>query len=337
LGPYFTDTYRTPWGRAVNYDGPDSDEVRGFVIGNACYWVREFHIDALRLDAIHGIYDFQARHVLAELTARVHETARALGRRVQVIAESDLNDPRLVRPVERGGFAMDAQWSDDFHHAVHVALTGERVGYYEGFAEHGDIAAIADALERRFVFEGQYAPHRRRRHGAPATDVSASHFVISIQNHDQVGNRAAGERMGALVSPDALRLAAALLLLAPYVPLLFMGEEYGEPAPFLYFVSHSDAELIDAVRRGRREEFASFGWSGTVPDPQSIETFERSRLHFELAGEGEHARLRAMYSELLSLRRTEPALRPGAARITVRRDAPARWIAMRLDAPGARA
>jgi len=335
FGPYFTDIYRTPWGSAVNYDGPDSDEVRAFVIGNACYWVREYHVDALRLDAIHGIYDFQARHVLAELTARVHETARELGRRVQVIAESDLNDPRLVRPVERGGYAMDAQWSDDFHHAVHVALTGERAGYYEGFAHHGAVAAIADALERRFVFQGQYAPHRRRRHGAPALDVSADHFVISIQNHDQVGNRAGGERLGALVSCDALRLAGALLLLAPYVPLLFMGEEYAEPAPFLYFVSHSDAELIDAVRRGRREEFASFAWTGTVPDPQAIETFDASRIHFELAAEGEHARLRAMYRELLTLRRAEPALRPGAARITVRHDAPARWIAMRLDAPAA--
>ena len=253
-----------------------------------------------------------------------------------MIAESDLNDPRLLRPVEKGGYAMDAQWSDDFHHAVHVALTGENAGYYEGFAHYGDIAAVADALERRFVFLGQYAPHRRRRHGAPAVDVSADHFIISIQNHDQVGNRATGDRLSVLVPPETLRLAAALLLLAPYVPMLFMGEEYGEVAPFLYFVSHSDPDLVEAVRTGRREEFASFGWPGEVPAPQSEETFARSHIHFELGNEGEHAKLREMYRELLAIRREEPALRPGAARIAVRRDASARWISMRLDAPGAR-
>ena len=336
FAPYFTDVYRTPWGSAVNYDGPDSDEVRRFVIENACYWIADFHIDALRLDAIHGIFDFQARHVLAELTARVHALAAEFGRKVKVIAESDLNDPRLLRSVEKGGYDMDAQWSDDFHHALHVALTGESAGYYEGFAHYGEIQAIADALARRFVFQGQYAPHRRRRHGAPALDISADHFIISIQNHDQVGNRATGDRLGALVPPDALRLAAALLLLSPYVPMLFMGEEYGETSPFLYFVSHEDRDLAEAVRRGRREEFRSFGWTGEVPDPLSPETFARSRIHFELGSEGEHARLRAMYRELLAIRREEPALRPGAADITVQSEASARWIAMRLDAPGAR-
>lgn len=336
FGPYFTHAYRTPWGPAVNYDGAGSDEVRRFIIENACYWVREFHIDALRLDAVHGIYDFRAVHLTEALTEQVHATADALGRHVEIIAESDLNDPRLLRPVEQGGYAMDAQWSDDFHHAVHVALTGERAGYYRGFAEHGDIEAIADALARRFVFQGQYASHRRREHGAPAHDVSADHFVIFIQNHDQVGNRAAGDRLGALVSPGALKLAAALLLLAPYVPLLFMGEEYGETSPFLYFVSHDDRDLVEAVRKGRREEFESFGWTGEVPDPQAAETFERSKLHLELSREGKHAELRAMYRELLAIRREEPALRPGAAQITVRSDATARWIAMRLDAPGAR-
>ena len=338
FGPYFTSTYQTPWGSAVNYDGAGSDEVRAFVIENACYWVREFHIDALRLDAIHGIFDFGATHILAELTERVHDTASQLGRRALVIGESDLNDPRLVRSPERGGLGLDAQWSDDFHHAVHVALTGERTGYYQGFAEYpeGAVAAIAHALSRRFVFDGQYASHRDRRHGAPAGDVSADHFVIFVQNHDQVGNRAAGDRLDALVPRDARRLAAALLLLAPYVPLIFMGEEYGDPAPFLYFVSHSDAALVDAVRTGRREEFASFGWAGDIPDPQAMSSFERSRIRFGLECDGEHAQLRAMYRELLALRRAEPALRPGAARIGVRSDADARWIAMRLDAPGAR-
>jgi maltooligosyltrehalose trehalohydrolase len=336
FGPYFTDVYRTPWGPAINYDGPDSDEVRRFIIENACYWVRDFHMDALRLDAVHGIYDFRAVHLTEALAERVHQTAKAAGRLVQVIAESDLNDPRLLRPVERGGYALDAQWSDDFHHAVHVALSGEHTGYYQGFAEHGDITAIADALSRRFVFEGQYASHRRRQHGAPAADVSAEHFVVFVQNHDQVGNRAAGERLGALVPFDALKLAAALLLLSPYVPLLFMGEEYGETAPFQYFVSHSDRDLIEAVRKGRHEEFESFGWAGEVPDPQSTSTFERSKLDYELRTQGDHAALRAMYQRLLTIRREEPALRPGAARITVRSDVQARWIALRLDAPGAR-
>ena len=335
-GPYFTNAYHTPWGPAVNYDGAHSDEVRRFIIENACYWVREFHMDALRLDAVHGIYDFRAVHLTEALTERVKSTASAIGRHVQVIAESDLNDPRLLRPVELGGYAIDAQWSDDFHHAVHVALTGERVGYYQGYAEHGDIAAIADALSRRFVFQGQYASHRRRQHGAPATDISADHFVVFVQDHDQVGNRANGERLGALVAPSALRLAAALLLLAPYVPMLFMGEEYDEPSPFLYFVSHSDRELIAAVRKGRHEEFESFGWAGQGPDPQSPDTFERSRLHFELGSTGEHATLRALYRALLAIRKEEPVLRPGAARITVRSDTQARWIAMRLDAPPAR-
>ena len=335
-GPYFTNVYRTPWGPAVNYDGAHSDEVRRFIIENACYWVREFHMDALRLDAVHGIYDFRAVHLTEALTERVHALADALDRHVEVIAESDLNDPRLLRPVELGGYAMDAQWSDDFHHAVHVALTGERVGYYEGYAKHGDIAALTDALEHRFVFRGQFAPHRRRQHGAPADDVSAEHFVVFIQNHDQVGNRAAGERLGALVSPEALKLAAALLLLSPYVPMLFMGEEYNEPSPFQYFVSHSDRDLVAAVRKGRHEEFESFGWAGEIPDPQAEATFARSRIHYELGREGEHAKLREMYRELLEIRREEPALRPGAARITVRSDADARWVAMRLDAPGAR-
>ena len=335
-GPYFTDVYRTPWGLAMNYDGAYSDEVRRFIIENACYWVRELHMDALRLDAVHGIFDFRAVHLTEALTERVHALADVLDRNVEVIAESDLNDPRLLRPVALGGYGMDAQWSDDFHHAVHVALTGERVGYYEGFAELGGITAIADALEHRFVFRGQYASHRHRQHGAPADDVPAEHFVVFIQNHDQVGNRAAGERLGALVSFEALQLAAALLLLSPYVPLLFMGEEYNEPAPFQYFVSHSDRDLVAAVRKGRHEEFESFGWASEVPDPQAEETFARSRIHYELGREGEHAKLREMYRALLKIRREEPALRPGAARVTVRRDPTARWIAMRLDAPGAR-
>ncbi len=328
FGPYFTDTYRTPWGRAVNYDGPDSDEVRRFVLDNARYWVTEFHIDALRLDAVHGIFDFGARHLLAELAHAVHAVGHALGRRVLVIAESDLNDPRLVRPPARGGFGLDAQWADDFHHAVHVALTGERSGYYAGYAGTRDIAA---ALAHRYVYEGQHAPHRRRRHGASAVDVPADRFVVFVQNHDQVGNRAAGERLAALVDHERLKLAAALLLLSPYVPLLFMGEEYGETRPFLYFVSHGDAALVEAVRAGRRAEFASFGWSDDVPDPQSEETFARSRLdRSELTRGPRHAQLLALHRDLLHIRLEEPALRPGSASIEVQSSAEREWITLTL-------
>jgi maltooligosyltrehalose trehalohydrolase len=329
-GPYFTDRYRTPWGRAVNYDDAESDEVRRFVIDNALYWVTEFHVDVLRLDAVHGIFDFGATHVLAELAARVHEQARALHRSVCVIAESDLNDPRLLRDATRGGYGMDAQWSDDFHHAVHVALTGERSGYYAAFEGGRDIAA---ALEHRFVFDGRYEPHRRRRHGAPAADVPADRFVVYIQNHDQVGNRARGERLAALLSNERLKVATALLLLSPYVPLLFMGEEYGETRPFLYFTSHTDRALAEAVRAGRRAEFAAFGWGEDVPDPQDPDTFARSMLERTAIAEPAHAELLALHRDLLRLRREEPALRPGAARVRVESDAEDRWITLELEPP----
>ncbi|HET7550141.1 MAG TPA: malto-oligosyltrehalose trehalohydrolase [Gemmatimonadaceae bacterium] len=327
FGPYFTDSYHTPWGSAINYDGPGSDEVRRFVIDNALYWVTEYHVDALRLDAVHGIYDFGARHILEELAHEVHSEARALGRRVQVIAESDLNDPRLVRPRELGGLGLDAQWSDDFHHAVHVALTGERSGYYSDFSGVRD---IAEALERRFVYAGRHSAHRGRRHGASATDVSADHFVVAIQNHDQVGNRANGERLSLLLSYEKLRLAAALLLLAPYVPLIFMGEEYGETNPFLYFVSHGDPALVEAVRQGRRREFEHFGWQAEVPDPQATETFERSKLDRGELEEPRHRQILALYGDLLEIRRTESALHPGAASIHTETDPEGECLLVRL-------
>ncbi|HEU4643648.1 MAG TPA: malto-oligosyltrehalose trehalohydrolase [Gemmatimonadaceae bacterium] len=333
FGPYFTEHYHTPWGAAVNYDGAGSDEVRRFVVENAVYWIDEFHVDALRLDAVHGIYDFGAHHILAELAERVHARGAALGRRVQVIAESDLNDPRLLRPASRGGYGLDAQWSDDFHHAAHVALTGERTGYYAGF--HG-LADLARAIERRFVYEGQHAPHRRRRHGASAMDVPTDRFVIALQNHDQVGNRAMGDRLSTLLSPERLRLAAALLLLSPYVPLLFMGDEYGETHPFLYFTSHGDPELARAVREGRRSEFASFAWAGEIPDPQAEETFLRSRLDRSVLERGDpaHRALLAVYHDVLAIRREEPALRPGAVEPRAWADDAEGWLAVEL-APAA--
>jgi maltooligosyltrehalose trehalohydrolase len=300
FGPYFTDTYRTPWGRAVNYDGAGSDEVRRLVIDNALYWVTEYHVDGLRLDAVHGIFDFGALHLLQELTHAVHDHASRLGRTVVVIAESDLNDPKLVRSPEQGGYGLDAQWSDDFHHAVHAALTGERSGYY---ADFGGTEMIAEALREPFVYAGHYAPSRNRRHGAPSTGIPRDRFVVALQNHDQVGNRASGERLSQLVSPDRLKLAAALLLLSPYVPLLFMGEEYGETNPFQYFISHGDAQLVEAVRKGRREEFAAFGWGDNVPDPQSEATFMNCRLHRGKLDEPRHAAIWELYRDLIAMRR----------------------------------
>jgi maltooligosyltrehalose trehalohydrolase len=330
FGPYFTDRYRTPWGFAVNLDGPDSDEVRRWVVDNAVYWVREFHVDGLRLDAVHALFDFGARHVLDELAAAVHAAAADTGRRAWVIAESDLNDPRLVRSHEHGGYGLDAQWSDDFHHAVHAALTGERTGYY---ADFGGVAPVAKCLADRFVYDGRRSAYRRRRHGAPARDVSPARFVVFVQNHDQVGNRAHGERLAALVPAARLRLAAATLLLSPYAPLLFMGEEYGETNPFLYFVSHGDPAIVAAVREGRRREFAAFAWAGDIPDPAAEETFARSRLDRSHASPG----LLALHRDCLRLRAAEPALRPGHAEIRVAADADAGWVSYRLatrDAPG---
>jgi maltooligosyltrehalose trehalohydrolase len=251
---------------------------------------------------------------------------------VLLIAESDLNDPRLVRPPERGGLGLDAQWSDDFHHAVHAAITGERLGYYEDF---GEVAHVARALADRFVYAGSPSAHRGRRHGAPATDVPTDRFVVAVQNHDQVGNRARGDRLGALVSQASQRLAAAVLLLSPYVPLIFMGEEWGETNPFLYFVSHGDEALAMAVREGRRAEFAKFEWRGEVPDPTAVESFERSRLDWAKPERDPHRGLLALYRDLLVLRRSQPALRPGEPVVDVHFDNSAGWIQQRLARPGA--
>ncbi len=305
FGPYFTDRYRTPWGAALNFDGPHSDEVRRFFIENALMWITEFHIDALRLDAVHAIVDQSARPFLQELAEVVHAHAERLGRRVHVIAESNLNVPRLLRPPERGGYGLDAQWSDDFHHALHVLLTGERTGYYQDF---GRLRDLETAMREGFVLAGGYSAFRQRRHGASSRDVPAEQLIVCAQNHDQVGNRALGERLSRLVSFEALKLAAGAVLLSPFVPLLFMGEEYGETAPFLYFTSHTDPGLAEAVRRGRREEFAAFAWGEEVPDPQDAETFRRSRLDHALRGAGRHRALRALYAELLRLRKGIPAL-----------------------------
>ncbi|MEW6220773.1 MAG: malto-oligosyltrehalose trehalohydrolase [Thermodesulfobacteriota bacterium] len=301
FGYYTTDRYRTPWGQAINFDGPWSDEVRHFVIANALYWITEYHLDGLRLDAVHGIVDCGARHILAELTAAVHRQAQALGRQVQVIAESDQNDPRLLAQPAAGGFGLDGQWNDDFHHALHVLLTGERQGYYQDFS---GLSSLARACRQGFVVAGDYSAYRRRRHGAPLPpDLDPGRLVVFAQNHDQVGNRAQGDRLAASLGLPQLKLAAACVLLSPFVPLLFMGEEYGEPAPFPYFVSHGDPELVAAVRAGRRQELAAAGWRKEVPDPQDEATFAAARLRPGLASQGAHACLLGWYHALIALRR----------------------------------
>jgi maltooligosyltrehalose trehalohydrolase len=313
-GPYFTDVYRTPWGRAVNYDGRGSDGVRRWAHDNALYWVSEFHVDALRLDAVHGIFDFGALGFLEELSDEVHELGRRMGRKVQLMAESDLNDPRLVRPPEHGGYGVDAQWADDVHHTIHATLTGERHGFYQDFV---GIATIADVYREPFFYARRHSTHRGRVHGRSSAGVPRQRFIVCAQNHDQVGNRPLGERLASLVAPERQRLAAALVLLSPYVPLLFMGEEYGETAPFLYFIEHGDPDLIEAVRAGRTREFESIGLAAAQIDPQAEETFARSRLDWSRRDSANGALLLALYTDLLSLRREEPTLKPGASVIHV--------------------
>ena len=311
FGPYFSIERDTPWGAAFDCDGPARSEVRRYIIDNALYWVSEYHIDALRLDAVRWVHDSGRRHVLAELAERVHTRGAQLGRRVQVIAESCRYMPRLVRAPARGGLGLDAEWRDDFHHAVHVALTGERRGYYAG---NTGIPHIARALER----------------GGAETDAHGDRYVIYVQNHDQVGNRAHGERLAALVPLERRKLAAALLLLVPRVPLLFMGEEYGEMHPFLFFVSYGDPALADATRVGRTREFAAFRWKGDIADPQAEETFARSKLDRATASLPENRCLLALYRDLLALRRAEPALRPGHVMVRARCSAEDEWLALEL-------
>ena len=306
FAPYFTDRYRTPWGPAVNFDGAHSDEVRRFFIENALSWVTEFHVDGLRIDAVHAILDFSAKPFLQELAEAVHAQAERLNRRIYLIPESDLNDTRLIRAPEVGGFGLDAQWNDDFHHALHTLLTGERTGYYEDF---GEIRHLVKGFREGFVYSGEYSPYRRRRHGNSSRSLPAHRFVVFAQNHDQVGNRLRGDRLSHLVSLEALKLAAGVILLSPFIPLLFMGEEYGEIAPFEYFVSHSDPGLIEAVRGGRREEFAAFRWQSVPSDPQDEATFLRAKVNHELHRHGDHRVLLELHRELIRLRREIPAFR----------------------------
>jgi len=304
FGPYFTDTYKTPWGPAVNFDGSYSDEVRAYFLANVRHWYERYHLDGLRLDAVHAIFDLSAKPFLQEMSEAVEAMTKG-GKPFHLIAESDLNDSKVIRPRASRGFGLQAQWTDDFHHALHSLLTGERRGYYADFGSVGD---LEKSLTQAYVYDWRYSEHRKRRHGNSAADLPASCFVVFSQNHDQIGNRMLGERLSSLVSFEKLKLAAAAVILSPYIPLLFMGEEFGEEHPFLYFTSHGDQDLVQAVRKGRAEEFKAFAWSGEPPDPQSGETFRSSVLSWEKRSQGRHGSLLAFYRELIRLRRESPVM-----------------------------
>jgi maltooligosyltrehalose trehalohydrolase len=303
---YFTGKYKTPWGDAINFDGPYSDHVRRYFIDNALYWIAEYHIDALRVDAVHGIFDFGAHHFLKELAEAVHAHGAQLRRKVYVVAESDLNDVRVINPPQRSGYGLDAQWNDDFHHALHALLTGERQGYYKDFGKTGQ---MKKALSDGFVYSGQYSPFRKRRHGSSSKSRPAGQLIVFLQNHDQVGNRALSERLSITQPLEKLKLAAGVVLLSPYIPLLFMGEEYGEKAPFRYFTSFSDKVLARAVWTGRQREFAEFESKGEIADPQDESAFLESKLHFFSDKTSDQTMLFKFYKELLRLRKTDPSLR----------------------------
>ena len=299
-GPYFTDSYCTPWGDAINFDGEWSDGVREFFCNNALYWFEFFHVDGLRLDAVHMAFDNSAVHFWKYLNEKVKALQEKLGRSLHLIAESDLNSPRIVHAPAIGGFGFTAQWLDDFHHALYVMLDSKG---RERYIDFGRMEQLAKAYTDGFVHSGEFVKFRKRKHGVSSAGIPGDNFVIFTLNHDQVGNRPLGERLSLLVGFERLKLAAAAMLLAPYVPMLFMGEEYGEQAPFFYFVSHSDKNLIEAVRKGRKEEFKDFNTEGESPDPQDEKTFTESKLRWSQRGEGSHAVLLKWYKKLISLRK----------------------------------
>lgn len=328
FGPYLTNAHCTPWGDAVNLEEWGSDEVRRFFCDNALMWLRDFHVDGLRLDAVHGFVDRSAVHFLEQLSTEVEVLAATLGRTLVLIAESDLNDPRVVRPREAGGYGMDAQWSDDFHHALFTVLRGEeKLGYYSDFGAFGN---LVKALTRVFVYDGGYSKYRGRKHGRPVDGLSAHRFLGYLQTHDQVGNRVAGDRIEQIAGMDGAKVAAGIVLTAPFVPLIFQGEEFAASTPFLYFADHDDAEMARLVREGRRREFAAFGFAEhEIPDPAAPSTFERSILNWQEAGDGRHKEMLEWYRALIRLRRGSQALNDGdLGRVKVRASEEGRWLVM---------
>lgn len=315
FGPYFSDRHSTPWGSSLNFDGPDSDEVRRFFCDNALMWLRDYHIDGLRLDAVHAIVDTSAIPFLEQLAAEVEDLKAHLGRHLCLIAESDLNDPRVIRAPELGGFGIDAQWSDDIHHALHAILTGEREGYYEDF---GSLEDLAVSMYRPYIYAGRHSPYRRRTHGRSPLGLNGHQFVAYMQNHDQLGNRARGERLCQLASVERAKIGAALILVSPYIPMLFQGEEFAASSPFLYFVGFDEEpELAQAVAQGRCQEFASFGWRPEdIPDPTDRSTFEASKLPWDEITQERHATMLAWHKALIQLRRRISALTTGRLELT---------------------
>jgi maltooligosyltrehalose trehalohydrolase len=329
FGPYLGQG-SSPWGQAVNLDGPGSDEVRRFVLDNARQWFAEYHVDGLRLDAVHALADTRATHLLEQLAAVTDAWQHELGRPLWLIAESDLNDPRLIRGREAHGYGLDAQWTDDVHHALHATLTGERQGYYGDF---GSLPVLAKALTQAFVHDGGWSSFRERGHGRPTGDLPGERFVAFLQDHDQIGNRAQGDRLPATVPDGLLRVGAALLLCSAYTPMLFMGEEWAASTPWQFFADPDSEELAEATRTGRREEFASHGWDGEVPDPCDVGTFERSRLDWaEPADDGPHAEMLRWYQQLIALRRATPQLTDGRReQASASYDSDAAWFVLRRD------
>jgi malto-oligosyltrehalose trehalohydrolase len=330
FGPYFATAHVTPWGHAVNLDQPGSDDVRAFLIGNALMWLRDYHLDGLRLDAVHALEDHRALNFLEELAAEVQALAALLNRELVLVPESDLNDPRLVTSREAGGYGLTAQWSDDFHHAVYAAVTGERQGYYIDF---GSMAALAKTYTKVFFHDGTWSTFRGRTHGRPVDvfRLPAHRFLGYLQDHDQVGNRATGDRIGASMPPGLVKVAAGLVLTGPYTPMLFMGEEWGADTPWQYFTDHIDPGLAKAVAEGRRAEFAAYGWAAAdVPDPQDEATFLRSKLDWAQLDREPYAGILAWYRELIALRRARPELTdPRLDRVSADFDEDARWIMVR--------
>jgi maltooligosyltrehalose trehalohydrolase len=335
FGPYIMDTHHTPWGGAVNFEDWGSDEVRRFFCDNALMWMRDYHIDGLRLDAVHAFVDRSAVHFLEQLSDEVKDLSAKLGRRLVLIAESDLNDPRVVKPKELGGYGMDAQWSDDFHHALFTVLQREGVGEKGYYVDFGTMAKLAKALTKVFVQDGTtYSKYRGRSHGRPVEGLSPHKFLGFIQNHDQVGNRAVGDRIDQVVGMDRAKVAAGLVLTAPFIPMIFQGEEFAASTPFLYFADHEDPEMARAVKEGRRGEFAAFGWNPLdIPDPEAVETFLRSKLNWDEVHEGVHEEMLEWYRRLIELRRGSASLNNGdPGQTKVRFDEERRWLVMERGA-----
>ena len=328
FAPYFTHMHNTPWGDAVNLEDAGSHEVRRFFCDNALMWLRDYHFDGLRLDAVHAYMDRSAINFMEQLTKEVRALEAEAGKSYVVIAESDLNDPRLVTSSEAGGYGMDAQWSDDFHHALVTMLTSDRSGYYSDF---GSIADLAKSLMSVFVYDGIYSPHRDRIHGRPVQDLPAWRFLGYAQNHDQIGNRAKGERLSHLANAGRVKIAAALVFIAPFVPMIFQGEEWAASSPFQYFTDHEDKELGSLVSEGRKREFAAFGWSpADIPDPQDEQTFLRSKLNWQEQAEPPHSEMLRWYKQLIALRKSHPQLTNGSLEDTqVEYSEEEKWLVLR--------